>query len=97
MKTSRLFPSWPFCLSLVLWTFLAGFSRAAGQTEGNPSRSEVRDWERLHRLVQPAEGESPWRKIAWLTDITSARKRAAEEDKPLVIFTAADGSPLGRT
>ncbi len=97
MKTSHPFPSWRFCLSLVLWSVLAGFPRAAGQAEDDPSRGEVHDWEHLHRIVQPAEGESPWRKIGWLTDITAARQQAAEEDKPLVIFTAADGSPLGRT
>jgi hypothetical protein len=55
------------------------------------------DWRALHRVVRPAENESPWRKIAWLTDVTKARKRAAAEGKPLIIFTAADGSPLGRT
>ena len=51
----------------------------------------------LHAQVKPCEGESPWREIAWVTNITEARRRAIAEDKPLVIFTAADGSPLGRT
>ena len=55
------------------------------------------DFERLAKLVKPLPGESPWRDIAWLTDVTEARKKAAAEDKPIVIFTAADGSPLGRT
>jgi hypothetical protein len=32
-----------------------------------------------------------------VTNITEARRRSVAEDKPLVIFTAADGSPLGRT
>ena len=35
--------------------------------------------------------------IDWVTNITEARRRAAAEDKPLIIFTAADGSPLSRT
>jgi len=29
--------------------------------------------------------------------VTEARRKAIAEDKPLVIFTAADGSPLSRT
>ncbi len=53
--------------------------------------------DRLLTVIKPQAGESPWRKINWLTDVTEARKRAIDEDKPLVIFTAADGSPLGRT
>ena len=47
--------------------------------------------------IQPPKGESPWRDIKWLTNVTEARRRAMAEDKPLLIFTAADGSPLGRT
>lgn len=53
--------------------------------------------DRLLTIIKPQAGESPWREINWLTDVTEARQRAITEDKPLVIFTAADGSPLGRT
>ena len=53
--------------------------------------------DRLLTVIKPQAGESPWREIDWLTDVTEARQRAIAEDKPLVIFTAADGSPLGRT
>ena len=58
---------------------------------------EADDFDRLHTLIQPCEGESPWRDVKWLTDVTEARRQALAQDKPLVIFTAADGSPLGRT
>ena len=51
----------------------------------------------LLKEIKPSPSESSWREIAWLTDVTEARRRAVAEDKPLVIFTAADGSPLGRT
>ena len=55
------------------------------------------DFQRLHTLIKPQDGESPWREVAWLTSVTAARQKAAAEGKPIVIFTAADGSPLGRT
>ena len=55
------------------------------------------DFQRLYTLIKPQKGESPWREIAWLTNVTDARIKAAAEGKPIVIFTAADGSPLGRT
>ena len=55
------------------------------------------DLPRLLAEIKPQSGESPWREIEWLTSVTEARQRAASEDKPIVIFTAADGSPLSRT
>ena len=55
------------------------------------------DFKRLHELIRPQPGESPWRDIGWMTSIREARAKAAAEGKPLVIFTAADGSPLSRT
>ena len=58
---------------------------------------EPTELDRLLKIIKPQPGESPWREIDWLTDVTEARERAVAEDKPLVIFTAADGSPLGRT
>ena len=55
------------------------------------------DIDRLLKAIKPQPGESPWRKIPWLTAIRAAREKAVAEDKPMVIFTAADGSPLSRT
>ena len=69
----------------------------AGAAWAAPPEIAEKDFHRLHALIQPCEGESPWREIDWLTNVTAARKKAIKENKPLVIFTAADGSPLGRT
>ncbi len=55
------------------------------------------EFDHLHKMIQPSKGESPWRDVAWETNVTNARRRAIAENKPIVIFTAADGSPLGRT
>lgn len=55
------------------------------------------DFDRLFSEIKPQKGESPWREISWLTNVTEARRKASAENKPLVIFTAADGSPLSRT
>ena len=70
---------------------------APGFAEPRVAVIPASDFESLHAMIKPQRGESPWREIAWLTNVTEARRRAVEEDKPLVIFTAADGSPLGRT
>ena len=58
---------------------------------------QVEDFGRLLATIKPQPGESPWREIPWLTNVTEARRQAIAEDKPLVIFTAADGSALSRT
>ena len=55
------------------------------------------DFNRLLAAIKPQQGESPWREIPWLTNVTEARRKASARNKPLVIFTAADGSPLSRT
>jgi len=57
----------------------------------------VDDFARLQAAIRPLPGQSSWRDIPWLTNITEARQRSLAEDKPILIFTAADGSPLGRT
>ena len=52
----------------------------------------------LHTLVRPHENEWRHLKVEWLTDVVAARKRAAAEDKPIVIcYTGGAGynEPLG--
>ena len=55
------------------------------------------DFAQLQSMIRPLPGQSGWRDIPWLTSITEARQRSLAEDKPILIFTAADGSPLSRT
>src|SRR5262245_29523223 len=53
---------------------------------------------RIHALVRPQEHEWRHLKVQWLTDVVAARKRAAAEDKPIVIcYTGGAGynEPLG--
>jgi hypothetical protein len=75
---------------------VAAFAACASAHEPIPAIAK-RDLPRLLTEIKPQPGESPWREIDWLTNVTEARQRAAAEDKPIVIFTAADGSPLSRT
>lgn len=80
----------------VVWIFAGGSFPAAGAEERVAAIPES-DLQSLLETLKPQPRESPWREIEWVTNITEARRRAVAEDKPLVIFTAADGSPLGRT
>jgi hypothetical protein len=52
----------------------------------------------LHALIRPHEDEWRHLRVRWLTDVVAARKKAAEEDKPIVIcYTGGAGynEPLG--
>jgi hypothetical protein len=74
----------------------------AQQTTG-PARGFKQDltaetWATLHTLVRPHEDEWRHLQVKWLTDVTAARRKAAAEDKPIVIcYTGGAGynEPLG--
>jgi hypothetical protein len=55
-----------------------------------------RQFGKLHALIKPAAGEDKWAEIPWLTDLWEARKRAAGEGKPILLWEM-DGHPLGCT
>src|SRR5262249_33073191 len=52
----------------------------------------------LHALIRPHDHEWRHLKVQWLTDVVAVRKKAAAEDKPIVIlYTGGAGynEPLG--
>jgi hypothetical protein len=52
----------------------------------------------FRELVRPADNEWRHLKVKWITDIVAARKKAAREDKPILIFRtggAGYNDPLG--
>jgi hypothetical protein len=50
----------------------------------------------LHQLIKPLPGQLAWRdEIPWLTRTQEAREKAAAAGKPLLIWVASDGQPLG--
>jgi len=51
---------------------------------------------RLHALIKPGPGEEAFLQIPWLTSLSAARRKAAEEDKPVLAFLMS-GNPLGCT
>ena len=56
------------------------------------------NWAHFHSLIRPHDHEWRHLKVEWLTDVVAARKKAAAEDKPIVIcYTGGAGynEPLG--
>ena len=51
-------------------------------------------FEKLQTLIKPQKSEGKWAEIHWLLDLWTARKKAAELGKPILLWEM-DGHPLG--
>jgi len=78
--------------SLVLLFGLFVFN-AQGQEVPVPGSREFKE---VHTLIQPAESETKWLQIPWMTDLWKARQLAAEQGKPIFLWEM-DGHPMGCT
>ena len=52
-------------------------------------------FEELHRTIKPQPDEAQYAQVPWISTIAEARKKAAEEGKPLFIWYMV-GEPLGQ-
>lgn len=50
----------------------------------------------LHQLIQPRADEQKWLQIPWMSSLTEARRKAAAQGKPILLWEM-DGHPLGCT
>jgi hypothetical protein len=50
---------------------------------------------RLVALIKPQPGELRFHEIPWLIDVWEARKKAAAEGKPILVWSGAGGAPIG--
>ncbi len=84
MRTGRRF-GWGVLASLAV----AGVAAAADAVP-------ARQFDALHALIKPQAAEQKWEQIPWLADLWEARKLAAEQGKPILLWEM-DGHPLGCT
>lgn len=75
-------------LAIVLGAALA--ASAAGTEPITPEQ-----FEKLHALIKPQPGEWRFAQVEWMPSVWEARKKAAEEGKPILIWFMA-GEPLGQ-
>ena len=59
-----------------------------------PDRMSAEKFDRLRTLIKPKPGG--FDDLPWMTDLWEARKKAAAEGKPLLVWVG-DGHPLGWT
>ena len=87
-------------LVIVCPVALAQSTMAPQQKEPHGFKADLtaKTWAELHTIVRPQDNEWRHLKVQWLTDVVAARKKAAAEDKPIVIcYTGGAGynEPLG--
>jgi hypothetical protein len=85
-------------LGLVGWSVSAPGALADEAPQGSKVDLTPKTAAELHALIRPHDNEWRHLKVHWLTDVVAARKKAAAEDKPIVIlYTGGAGynEPLG--
>lgn len=51
---------------------------------------------KLTALIKPDQKDEAWNKIPWLVNLWEARRKAAAQGKPILLWEM-DGNPLGCT
>ena len=77
-----------------------GWGSVRADEQVRPAKAELtpQNFAALHALIRPHASEWRHLRVDWLTDVVAARKKAAAEDKPIVIcYTGGAGynEPLG--
>jgi hypothetical protein len=73
-----------------VWALTQQLARA-----GQPEPIRADQFVQLHTLIKPQPGELRFHEIAWLIDVWEARKKAAAEGKPILVWSGAGGAPIG--
>jgi len=73
---------------------LAWLGAGAVAPAAEPIRPQQLD--ALRAVIKPGKDEDRWATIPWLTDLGQARKLAARQGKPILLWEM-DGHPLGCT
>jgi len=68
-------------------------SRGGAQVKMVPIPPE--SFVKVLKLIKPQPGELRFHEIPWLIDVWEARKKAAKEGKPILVWSGAGGSPVG--
>ncbi len=63
--------------------------------ETDPEPISPRHFHRLHRMIRAQPNEQRFWQIDWKLSITEARRQAAAEGKPILVWGGAGGPPIG--
>jgi hypothetical protein len=74
--------------------FLLGTMVVAARPAAGVEPLDAEKVAKLHALIKPTDDEEKWSQIPWTESLWQARKRAAAEGKPILLWEM-DGHPLG--
>ena len=77
-------------MPLVVACGLGGFAAA-----DEPKPIPPEQFDKLHKMIKPQPGEMRFQEIPWLLSVHEARKKAAEEGKPILVWAGSGGAPIG--
>jgi hypothetical protein len=80
---------------LACTTWIARPSSAGEKVSREPAAIPTDQFVKLHALIKPQLGELRFHEIPWLIDVWEARKQAAAEGKPILVWSGAGGAPIG--
>ncbi len=76
-----------------LAAMLAGLAlTVTGLAEERQQLSDA-DFRSLHQLISRQPGESRWMEVDWYPSVWEARRKAAEEGKPIFLMAGSGGAP----
>jgi hypothetical protein len=79
-------------MRLLLFTGVSIILALATARASEPIKPE--QFAKLHALIKPQADEERFMQIPWMTNLWEARKKAAAQGKPLLLWEM-DGHPLG--
>ncbi len=60
---------------------------------GEPRTIDDAEFQKLHALIKPQQGESRWMEIDWYPSVCEGWRKAAAEGKPLLLMAGSGGAP----
>src|SRR4051812_33219775 len=88
ISAALLFPA------LLLSVRPAAAADPSGKPSDGPAAIDPAQFDHVLALIKPPAAEQQWESIPWGTSLWDARKKAAAEGKPIVLWEM-DGHPLG--
>jgi hypothetical protein len=84
-----------FTKSMILFSFSALFGLVSSLVlADSKSALTAEQFEKLRGLIKPHPGEDKWAEIPWTSQLWDARRQAAAQGKPILLWEM-DGNPLG--
>jgi hypothetical protein len=80
-----------------LWSFAFLAACGSGWLRGaeEPKTIPAEQFDKLHKMIKPQPGELRFHEISWFLSIWEARKQAAAEGKPILVWSGSGGAPVG--